>query len=284
MKFIIVTGISGAGITTVLNTLEDAGYHCVDNMPVDLIPQFMAIIEKNSESIKKAAIGLDSRSAFGFASFEKSVEAIKNNGHKLDIIFVDCPDAIIINRYKETRRNHPLTTSKKLSLSDAVAEDRRLMADIKEAADTVIDTAKITSAQLKQRILSFTSDTPMGISVAVTSFGFKYGIPTDADLVFDVRCFPNPYYIESMRHHTGMEDEVYNYVFGFDEVKSFMSKLYEMLKELIPLYRKEGKTQLSVAIGCTGGKHRSVAIARTLAKRLSEDGLACIEIHRDIRK
>ncbi len=283
MNYTIVTGISGAGKSTVLNALEDLGYHCIDNMPLGLIPSLLPVMEGNS-AIQKVAIGLDSRSAFSFAQFEKAAEEIKRTENDLKIIFVDCPDEIILRRYKETRRRHPLTVTNNLSLSDAIAEDRKLMSDFKEAADAIIDTAGLSSAQLKQRVVAYAAESEKGMAVTVMSFGFKYGIPVDADLVFDVRCFPNPYYIESMKHHTGLEDEVYNYVFSFDEVNEFMEGLYSMISMLMPLYKREGKTQLSIAIGCTGGKHRSVSIARTLAARLNADKLNCVEIHRDIKR
>lgn len=281
MKYVIVTGISGAGKTTVLNTLEDLGYHCVDNMPVDLIPKFTAIMDKNSDNIQKVAIGLDARNAFGFSAFKAAKESIKATGAELNVIFVDCSDSVIISRYKQTRRRHPLISSKKLSLSDAIAEDRRLMSGVRAETDIVIDTANISSRQLRDRIVAF-SDEKSKMAITVMSFGFKFGLPADADMVFDVRCFANPYYIESMKHHTGMEDEVYNFVFSFDEVHDFVKRLDEMLEKLVPLYEKEGKAQLSVAIGCTGGKHRSVAITREISERLKARDINCVEIHRDI--
>ncbi len=283
MKYIIVTGISGAGKTTVLNTLEDLGYHCVDNMPVDLIPKFTALMDKNLAGIQKVAIGLDARNAFGFHAFEMAKESIINTGAECKVIFVDCSDSVIISRYKQTRRRHPLMTSSKLSLSDAIAEDRRLMSGVRGETDIVIDTAKISSVQLRQRIIAAAGEKSK-MAVTVMSFGFKHGIPADADMVFDVRCFANPYYIESMKHHTGMEDEVYNFVFSFDEVHEFVKKLFDMLDHLLPLYEREGKAQLSVAIGCTGGKHRSVAITRAMAERLNKKGYNCVEIHRDMDK
>lgn len=283
MKYIIVTGISGAGKTTVLNTLEDLGYHCIDNMPLHLIPEFTDIMDKNSVGIQKVAIGLDARNAFGFDAFQTAKESIKNTGAEYKVIFVDCSDAVIISRYKQTRRRHPLMSSRKLSLSDAIAEDRRLMASVREETDIVIDTAHISSSQLRDRIVACV-DEKSKMAVTVMSFGFKYGLPADADMVFDVRCFANPYYIESMKHHTGMEDEVYNFVFSFDEVHEFVKKLFSMLDGLLPLYEKEGKAQLSIAIGCTGGKHRSVAITRAISEKLKEKGQNCVEIHRDIGK
>lgn len=283
MKYIIVTGISGAGKTTVLNTLEDLGYHCVDNMPVDLIPKFTAIMDNNSAGINKVAIGLDARNAFGFHAFQMAKESIKSTGAQYKAIFVDCADQVIISRYKQTRRRHPLMSSKKLSLSEAIREDRRLMSEVREETDIIVDTANISSAQLRSRITACV-DEKSKMSVTVMSFGFKYGIPADADLVFDVRCFANPYYVESMKHHTGMEDEVYNFVFSFDEVHEFVKKLFDMLDFLLPLYEKEGKAQLSVAIGCTGGKHRSVAITKAVSEKLCEKGLNCVEIHRDMER
>lgn len=283
MKYIIVTGISGAGKTTVLNALEDFGYHCVDNMPVDLIPEFADIMDKNSAGIQKVAIGLDARNAFGFSAFQTVKESIKKTGAEYKAIFVDCSDSVIISRYKQTRRRHPLMASNKLSLTDAIAEDRRIMSSVREDTDIVIDTSHVSSPQLRGRIAAF-ADEKSKMAITVMSFGFKYGLPADADMVFDARCFANPYYVESMKHHTGMDQEVYNFVFSFDEVHEFVGKIYDMLESLLPLYEKEGKAQLSVAIGCTGGKHRSVAIVRTIAEKLKEQGLNCVEIHRDMGK
>lgn len=280
MKYIIVTGISGAGKSTVLTTLEDLGYHCVDNMPTSLIPEFVKMSKGN---IQKVAIGLDSRSAFDFGNFESAINTVRKNCDEMNIVFVDCADSTVVTRYKETRRRHPLMTDENLSLVDAIAKDRELLKDIKNSADTVIDTTKITSAMLRERVRLIAKE-KTGLSVVVMSFGFKYGIPTDADLVFDVRCFPNPFYVPELREKTGLDDEVYDYVFSSDEVKQFMDRISELERLLMPLYEKEGKSQITVAIGCTGGKHRSVSIARALGEKFSKNWESCIIIHRDIKR
>jgi len=285
MEFIIVSGMSGAGKTRAINVLEDIGYYCVDNMPPALIPRFAEMCFQSGGKISKVAFVTDARGANKLDKFFEGLDELKKAGFKYEILFLDASDEALIKRYKETRRMHPLMNIYNGSIVHAIAAERELLADIKKQASYIIDTSNLTSQQLKDYIIElYAKDRKYNMIVSVQSFGFKYGAPTDADLVFDVRCFPNPFYVDELRNKTGLDKEVYDYVFGFPQTNIFMQKLCDMINFLIPLYIEEGKSSLLIAIGCTGGKHRSIAIAEKLNKYINENITHSAVTHRDILK
>ncbi|CAG7650313.1 RNase adapter RapZ [Paenibacillus allorhizosphaerae] len=281
-KLVIITGMSGAGKTIAVQSLEDLGYFCVDNLPPVLIPKFAELIEQSKGRIAKVALVIDLRGREFFTSLTESLRFLKEN-HTLtyEILFLDATDSVLVQRYKESRRKHPLAPEG-VPL-EGIQQERKLLEELKGLATQVIDTSSIKPNALKERIVSRFTDLESGsISINVISFGFKYGIPIDADLIFDVRFLPNPHYVEHLRPNTGQDPEVYEYVMKWTETQEFLSKLLDMLHFLVPQYKKEGKSQVVVGIGCTGGKHRSVAIAEYLGKMLhnSETVFARVS-HRD---
>jgi len=284
MEILILTGMSGAGKTQAANTFEDLGYYCVDNMPAVMISEFVNIYKRVPDKTQTVAFVIDVRGESEFDTLIKELEIIKSE-NKCKLIFLDCDDEVVITRYKETRRIHPLTSIKNMPIREAIAKERELLAEAKQKSDFIIDTTKTTVYQLKERITEIAANSMTGgISVSCMSFGFKYGVPSEADLVFDVRCFPNPFYIERMRNQTGLDPEVAEYVTSHDETLEFIEKLKEMTSFLLPLYINEGRAHLIVAVGCTGGKHRSVCISEILKKYLSENNYSASAVHRDISK
>lgn len=284
-KLIIITGMSGAGKTIAVQSLEDLGFFCVDNLPPVLIPKFAELIEQSKGKIGKVALVIDLRGREFFTALSESLAYIQDHYTiQCEILFLDATDSVLVQRYKETRRRHPLAPEG-LPL-EGIALERRLLEDLKGWANQVIDTSSIKPAQLKERIISrFSNSDKNGISVNVTSFGFKYGMPIDADLIYDVRFLPNPHYVEHLRPNTGQNPEVYEYVMKWPETQQFLVKLLDMLNFLIPLYHKEGKSQIVVGIGCTGGKHRSVAIAEYLGRMLGSSDTEIVRVsHRDAER
>jgi UPF0042 nucleotide-binding protein len=269
MRFVVVTGLSGAGKSTTLNFLEDAGYYCVDNMPVQLISEFAKLLSENDE-IERAALGIDARTGSGFDELETELAKLKEMDISYDILFLESDDAVLVKRYKETRRIHPLAFGDRIETG--ISRERGKLSNIKKHASHIIDTSQMLTRELKAEIDKiFVNDMNFkNLYVTILSFGFKYGIPGDADLVFDVRFLPNPYYHENLRPLTGSDKEVRDFVMNFPEADSFLDKLEDMLTFLIPNYIAEGKNQLVVAIGCTGGKHRSVTLAEALFERMSK--------------
>jgi len=284
MRFLIITGISGAGKSLAANYLEDLGFFCVDNLPPALIPKFAEICKQSGGKMDKIAIVVDVRGGELLKDLFPSLEALKETGISYEILFLEASDSVLIKRYKESRRMHPLAPEGRLI--KGINEERSMLKAIKEKADCIIDTSSITPKQLKEEIVNIIDkgENYKGIIVNVISFGFKYGIPIDCDLVFDVRFIPNPYYIDSMRRLTGRSEVVRNYVSKFNETNEFLAKLTDMLEFLIPYYIKEGKAQLVIGIGCTGGRHRSVVIADSLYEILREAQHRVIVDHRDINK
>ncbi|MFI3230087.1 MAG: RNase adapter RapZ [bacterium] len=282
MKSVIITGMSGAGKSSVLNFFEDIGYFCVDNLPPSLIPKFMELC--SSSDITKVAIGIDIRGGKLFEDFSLVIKSLKEQTSSLEILYLDSSDDVLLKRYKETRRSHPL--AKKERLITGIEQERVLLEDIKSQADYIIDTSYILSRQLKEKINDIFIENKQfqSLMLTVLSFGFKYGSPNDADLVFDVRFLPNPFYIEELKYLTGNNPPVSEYVMKFDESKVFLQKLTDMIEFLIPLYIKEGKNQLVIAIGCTGGKHRSVTLANQLFNSFQKSEHSAIITHRDIDK
>lgn len=285
MDFIILTGMSGAGKTQAAHILEDLGYYCIDNMPVAMIPEFAEFYTKSPTRTANVAFIIDVRGEIEFGTLFNEMDQLKEKGFVCRTIFMDCADNVLVNRYKETRRLHPLVPIRNIGIREAIDEERKILESVKARAEYIIDTTNLTLSQLRQRVTVIISGVlANGIVVNCISFGFKYGIVTEADMVFDVRCFRNPFYVDSLRDKTGLDKEVRDYVFETIDTNRFMDKLTDMVDFLIPLYTEEGKSQLIVAIGCTGGKHRSVAIAERLCDHLVTKGCNAVAIHRDIIK
>lgn len=284
MRFVIVTGMSGGGKRTALKMLEDAGFFCVDNLPVTLIEKFVEVITMPGGEISKAALGLDVRADQSFEDIQKVLSVLRKKGYVYEILFMDASDETLLRRYKESRRMHPLAPEGRVE--DGVRKEREILASVKNDADYVIDSSKLLTRELKEEIerIFIRNEEYNSLMITVVSFGFKHGIPTDADLVFDVRFLPNPYYIEELKPLTGNEREVQEYVMKFSESRLFMDKLTDMIEFLIPNYVKEGKHQLVIGIGCTGGRHRSVTLANELYAWLKDKGNYGLTVnHRDIR-
>ena len=286
MRFVIVTGVSGAGKSTVLKMLEDAHYFCVDNLPIPLVEKFASLmLEVHEEGVQNAALGIDARSGRSLEELAQVLDHMKEAGYDFEILFMDAEDSVLVKRYKETRRSHPLAASGRVD--DGIRLERQKMEFLRKRADYIIDTTHLLTRELRQEIEKiFVNDEKFcNMMVTVLSFGFKYGIPADADLVFDVRFLPNPYYEDELRPLTGMDESVFNYVMDCDIARTFADKLEDMINFLIPNYVKEGKTNLVIAIGCTGGKHRSVTLARELYSRLSGNTKYGFRLeHRDAQK
>lgn len=283
MRFVVVTGMSGGGKSTALKMLEDAGFYCVDNLPVSLIDKFVELIAMPNSEITKVALGLDVRAGQSFEEATQILKRLKAGGYQLEILFMEADDSVLIKRYKETRRVHPLAADGRVE--DGVKKERAMVEEIRSEADYVIDTTHLLTRELKEELdrIFVQNEEYNSLMITVMSFGFKYGIPADADLVFDVRFLPNPFYIEELKYKTGNDKEVQDYVMGFEESESFMNKLTDMIAFLIPNYVKEGKYRLVIAVGCTGGKHRSVTLANELYKRMKNKGNYGMKLyHRDI--
>ena len=286
MRFVIVTGMSGGGKSTALKLLEDAGFYCVDNLPVPLIEKFIELIETPNTEIQKVALGLDVRTDQNFEATYKSLKQLREKGYLFEILFMDSNDSTLIKRYKETRRKHPLALGEGERLEDGIRKEREVLRKIKEQSDYILDSSKLLTRELKAELdrIFLANEEFNSLMVSVMSFGFKHGIPQDADLVFDVRFLPNPFYLEELKHLTGNDKPVQDYVMQSPEAEGFLQKLLEMLEFLLPGYVKEGKYQLVIAIGCTGGQHRSVTLANELYSRMKNKGNYGLNIkHRDIR-
>ena len=283
MRFVIVTGMSGGGKSTALKMLEDAGFYCVDNLPVSLIEKFVELVSVPGSEIRKVALGLDVRADQSFEETTKILDRLRETGYNFEILFMDASEASLIKRYKETRRVHPLAADGRVE--EGVKREQKVLETVRKNADYVLDTSKLLTRELKEELdrIFVKNEEYNSLMVTVMSFGFKHGIPVDADLVFDVRFLPNPFYIEELKKKTGNDREVQDYVMSFPEAEIFMEKLTDLIQFLIPNYVKEGKYQLVVAIGCTGGKHRSVTLANELYKRMKDKGGYGMTLyHRDI--
>ena len=285
MRFIIVTGLSGAGKTEATRSLEDMGYFCVDNLPPKLIPKFAEACVQSQGKISKVALVIDIRGGIFFDDLFESLNYLKNQDFKYEILFLDASDEILVKRFKETRRSHPLAPGSRIITG--INEERNRLREVKDRADIIIDTSKYAIKDLREEMTKNYGDVEQPqkqLSVTIISFGFKYGIPVDSDLVFDVRFIPNPFYIAELKPYSGNEEPVRKYVLEQEETKGFIKRVDDLLEFLIPNYKKEGKRQLIISIGCTGGRHRSVAIANELyEKLLSKDYNISIE-HRDIKE
>ncbi len=285
MEFVIVTGLSGAGKTRAMHAMEDIGFFCVDNLPPALIPVFYDLCIKSEGLRNRVAVVTDTRGGELFKSFFTAMEALKRDKKPYKILFLDSSDAVLVRRFKETRRKHPLSDDLNGSLEQAVRLEREMLKPVKECSDYVIDTSGVSPAQLKTRISELFLNSPGdSLSVHCISFGFKFGIPMESDLVFDVRCLPNPFYDEELRPQTGLDAPVRDFVMEKEETAGFISRFTDMVDYLLPLYSKEGKSQLVIAVGCTGGHHRSVALAQYMCDYLGAKGVKTSVTHRDIQK
>ncbi len=284
MRIVILTGISGAGKTTALKMMEDMGYYCMDNLPVGLMESFCALAENNKD-LSRVAAGIDIRNGQHLEDLLSVISRIEYRGHALQVLFLESDDATLLKRYKETRRSHPLAEND--SIEKGIARERDALSEIKKRADFIIDTSKLLTRELNTELkrIFLDNETFKNLNITVESFGFKYGVPSDADLVFDVRFMPNPYYVEELRTHTGMDKDVHDYVMASPVAQEFISKLSDMLSFLLPHYVSEGKNSLVIAVGCTGGKHRSVTIANEIFEFLRKNEGYGVRIeHRDIGK
>lgn len=283
MRFVVVTGMSGGGKSTALKMLEDAGFYCVDNLPASLIEKFVELITIPNGEITKVALGLDVRADQSFKKTTEVLEDLKSKGYQFEILFMEASEATLIKRYKETRRIHPLAVEGRVE--EGVRKEQEVLQNIRKSSDYVIDTTNLLTRELKMELerIFVQNEEYNSLMVTVMSFGFKHGIPSDADLVFDVRFLPNPFYIDELKHKTGNDKEVQDYVMGFEEADIFVSKLKDMIQFLIPNYIREGKYRLVIAIGCTGGRHRSVTLANEFYNQMKDQGHYGIKLyHRDM--
>lgn len=285
MEYIIVTGLSGAGKSQAINSLEDMGIYCVDNMPPSLFLEFSKACSDLPQDVDRVALVIDSRSTSDFEKIPGYIRRLREQGNVCRILFLDCDADVLVNRYKETRRRHPLLDYANGSAEVAIRREIELLVPMRAAADFTIDTTRMSSTQLRERVRNIFSDrSAEDMLITCISFGFKYGIPKDADLVLDVRCLPNPYYIEKLKFKTGKDNEIRDYVMSFPQSRELFEKFSEMINFLLPHYKAEGKSQLVIAFGCTGGKHRSVTFAELLNRKLSSDGKNTGVFHRDIMR
>ncbi len=283
MRFVMITGMSGAGKTQVMHVLEDMGYYCIDNMPLVFLVPFAKMCFKETNKFENVAIVVDIRGGDMFDEIGGALKELDQQNFPYEILFLEARESILVKRYKETRRKHPLSMNG--TIEDGIMRERERLAYLRGQATHIIDTSRLLTRELKQIILDIYGETEENyFRIQVESFGFKYGIPRDADLVFDVRFLPNPFYIDALKEHNGTEECVRDFVMKYDQSREFLTKLDDMLTMLIPHYMEEGKSELVIAIGCTGGRHRSVAIAEAIHKKLSSKNFNSIIRHRDMAK
>jgi UPF0042 nucleotide-binding protein len=283
IRFVIITGLSGAGKSYAIKCLEDLGYFCVDNLPTTLIPTFAELCANSSRGIQAIALGVDVREGEYLVNMVETIQELRSRGHRVDVLFLEASDETLVRRYHETRRRHPLAGEG--NVLDGIRAERKALAHLREIANRVIDTTSLTVHQLKdQMVHSYGPQAAKGggLTVSLVSFGFKHGVPYDADLVFDVRFLPNPHFVDRLRALDGRDPAVEEFVMSFSESRELLSRLEGLLKFLLPLYEREGKAYLTVAIGCTGGRHRSVMLVEALRSFLTGLGLSPIVRHRDL--
>ena len=286
MDLLIVTGMSGSGKSSVMDVMEDIGYYCIDNIPPKLIQQFVDLCRKSDSGIDRIAVAVDIRTGDMFAEIFRAWQELKTEPDvTVRVLFIEADDEVLIKRYKETRRKHPLDEKFNGNLHEAIQYERNQLSQLREVADYYIETSGFSAAQLKEQVKSiFLEHSSDSLIIKVMSFGFKYGVSTESDLVFDVRCLPNPYYVKELKNHTGIESCVQDYVMGFEQSQKLFEKLTDLIDFLIPMYVQEGKSQLVIAFGCTGGKHRSITFAEYMANHLVNKNYKVQKYHRDSTK
>lgn len=285
MKLVIITGMSGAGKSRAVEVMEDMDFYCVDNMPIDFLIKFAEICLESQDKFSKVALVTDVRSGNDFEKFISDLDEIRRLGVDFTLIFIDANDDTIVKRYKETRRRHPLEIDgEQGSIRELIAKERKMLMPLYDHADKIIDTSYYTPAQLKEQMQNIYSEGASKIKLNVVSFGYKYGIPAEADMVFDVRCLPNPYYDFNLKYKTGLDAEVRDFIMGYQCSKKYLEKMIDMTVFLKPLFKEEGKSTVNIAIGCTGGRHRSVTFAKLLGEALTAQGSDVAVSHRDIDK
>jgi UPF0042 nucleotide-binding protein len=285
LQITIISGLSGSGKSTAMKALEDSGFYCIDNMPAPLIPTFIELCQHSTGGLARVAIAIDIRGKEFLEDFQKVVKGLRGKGHEVKILFLESTNEVLIRRYSETRRSHPVGKERGIALPEAVKEERGEMAFLREIADEVIDTSNLNVHQLRGTIMERLMAAPtVRMKVTLLSFGYSYGLPAEADMVMDVRLLPNPFFVRELRELTGTDREVSDYILKQKETTEFLHRFSEMIEYLIPLYAKEGKSYLTIAVGCTGGKHRSVVITEQLAAMLSQRGTEVTVRHRDIER
>jgi len=284
LRVVIITGLSGSGKSTALRALEDVGFFCVDNLPVILLPKFLSITTSSSPEIKQVAMVMDLRERSFLDKYQRIFTGLKEKGYKIEILFLESSDDSLLHRFSETRRIHPL--SERGLIMEGILIEREKLSSLKKMADRIIDTTSVNVHQLKDIVQShfLPSSRQKKMAINITSFGYRYGLPVDADLVFDVRFLPNPYFVENLKNYDGHNADVQDYVLHKKESKEFLKKILDLMNLLIPLYEKEGKVRLNIAMGCTGGKHRSVVMANKLDSYFSSKKYMVNLNHRDIKK
>lgn len=282
LRFVIITGLSGAGKSFAIKALEDLGYYCVDNLPTALIPTFADLATTSARGIRRIALGIDIREGEYLAPIQEVLGQLKSGGHQVAILFLEASDEILVRRYHETRRKHPLAGEG--AVMDGIRLERKKLAHLRELADRVIDSSHLTVHQLRDRLAELYSETGEGTQFLVTlaSFGYKYGVPFDADLVFDVRFLPNPFFVDALKGYDGRHPEVVSFILSHPESQEFLRRLQDFVGYLLPQYQREGKSYLTIAVGCTGGKHRSVTVVEQLRAFMEKKGLAPLVSHRDV--
>jgi len=282
MQVIIVTGLSGSGKSTAIHVLEDLGFYCIDNLPVALIPRFLELCANSEEPITRVALGIDQRERVFLRNYPDVLADLRNRGQRLQILYLEAADAVLLRRFSETRRPHPAAGSG--GVAEGIRTERELLAGLRELATQIIDTSAFTVHELREKLRQTLSRTQDALMVTLESFGYKYGVPVDADVMFDVRFLANPFFVEDLRLQTGLDGAVAAYVLQRPEANLFLSQISALLESTLPLYIREGKSYLMVAVGCTGGRHRSVAVVEELGRRLTAWGYATHLRHRDLHR
>jgi UPF0042 nucleotide-binding protein len=284
MRVVVVTGLSGSGKSTAIHVLEDLGFYCIDNLPVTLIPRFLELCAKSEDPISRVALGIDLRERVSLREYPSVLEELRRQGQRVEILYFEAADEVLLRRFSETRRPHPAAGGG--GIEHGIRTERERLTGLRELADQIIDTSASTVHELRDQLRQLLSQTPAHVSLLMTveSFGYKYGVPTDADMMLDARFLPNPFFIEVLRPKTGLDEEVAAFVLQQEDTRRFLTHVEALLTTTLPLYVREGKSYLTLAIGCTGGRHRSVALAELIGKRVQEWGYVVQVRHRDLQR